>query len=380
MEPKRRAGFMSKIPIEQWYSLIQSNLSEVDILASLKKIYVEHPPVLAELIVESYCPSQCQHCIYPPDYHKNNKVLTEQQWQLILHNLYADLGFRTYVFGGRHLTRKIINVISYLKRNFSDAGVGLIADCRDLEALLTDVEELEPDWVDISIDGLQMEHDLQRGKIGAFDQALRVIRELKDSSFLSKVNILPCLTTINMASVVEMIGILNAEGFKNFFISPVTVVKNFRPAQRLAPSNKDFVCFIDKLLARSVTLTDSWVEINIYDVRYFVAIKQLRPDLFSSFTYKNDHFEYVKEVDENEVHINFYPISLAGINEFIVNSNGDIIPPKVVAEGIVGKDMVFTNMLDWNNEPDFFAGMMDKKAFNFYLAELLREKSALAVN
>jgi len=368
---------MNKAPIEQWASLIHSNLPEADLADALKKIYRESRPALAELIVESYCPASCHHCIYPYDYHKYNTVLTEQQWERIIDKLYSDFDLKTYIFGGRYLSKKIIHVASYIKNNFPDTDVGIIADCRDLEVLLDEVINLDPDWLDISIDGLRREHDLQRCAAGAFDQALNIIRELKKSSSITRLNILSCLTKINQISITDMIEFLNAEGFKNFFVSPVTIVQDFRPDKNLAPSNDDFINFLHELMARFAAFDDSWIELNIYDVRYYAAIKHSK--LLPSFNYNNGLLEYVCHAANNDLHINFFPMSLTGLNELIVNTNGDIILPKVVAMGAIDRWFIFDNMLKIDSGGKFFREMVQKKAFDFYLAELLHEKRMLEV-
>lgn len=366
-----------KAPVNAWLDLIHSDMPEKDLAEALRDIYRTQRPSVAELILEAYCPNRCKHCIYPPDYHRFNETLSSGKWAEVLRKLYANIGLRTFIFSGRSLTGKGINVIRAFRHEFPDGRIGLICEGRSLEPLAAGIISLAPDWVDVSLDGMENEHDTQRDDPGSFQRSIDVLRLLKDSGVLPKINILTCLTTLNMGSVLDMIGLLNGEGFKNFFITPVTVARGYRPDPALEPKMADFVRFVDRLVSFAETLADSWVELDIYEAIYARAIQMFRPELFSGFVIDDEHLEFVRENGDNEIHLAYYPSSLTGLREFIVNSDGRVIPPKVMAMGKIPKKLIFGNALDLTGERDIFDGLMNSEAFSFYVAELLQEKALL---
>jgi MoaA/NifB/PqqE/SkfB family radical SAM enzyme len=366
-----------KEPINTWIELIHSDIPAEDIVAGLRNIYKHHRPGMAEIILESYCPNNCRHCIYPPDYHSYNSTLSSENWTVILEKLYITIGLRKYVFSGRSLNEQGISIISSFKTKFPDVEVGIICDGRTIESLVDQVTQLAPDWVDISVDGLQRDHDLQRNDAGAFQRTIRVLRQLKDSGVISRVNILTCLTTINMNSVLDMIGLLNKMGFKNFFITPVAVLEGYRPDPKLAPKMEDFIHFVDAMISKSKNCYDAWVEMDIYEAQYAGGIKQIRPGLFAEFVPLGEHLEYMKENGNNEIHIAYYPSSFTGLTELIINSDGAVALPKAMAMGKIPEECIFGNVSNPEKIPEILSSFTNKQAFSFYVNDFLQEKHIL---
>jgi len=358
-------------PIRMWHDLMNSDLPEKELIEGLKRIYIENPPYVAEIIMNSYCPNRCRHCIYPPDFHIHNKNMGIEKWKNAFEIIYRELGLRRFIFDGRGLSNSCIEAIRYIKNNMHDAKIGLITDGVSAEPFLEDLVLLPLDWVDISVDGLEKDHDTQRGSKGAFRKTLKILNELKDSGRYEKVNISTCLTSININTILEMIESLNKEGFKNFFVTPVSIMEGYRPHQKLSLSDVKFVGFIDDLIEKARDFSDTWLEVGIYETMYANAIKRIKPDLFEEFLMDYEHLELRKVSGDNEVHICYYPSSLTGTREFILNTDGNIIPPKVMAMGEIPRTLVFGNIL--KASLDIFRELIDKEAFSFYGSELMKE-------
>ena len=362
-------------PIKMWHDLLNLDLPEEELLKGLKRIYQENPPFIAEIIMNSYCPNRCLHCIYPPEFHIHNKNMDLEKWEKAFEIMYYELGLKRFIFDGRALSRESIEAISFIKEKFKDSTVGLISDGISAEPFLEDLISLSLDWIDISVDGIEEYHDTQRDSKGAFRKTLKFLHELKDSGRFEKVNILTCLTTINIDTILEMIELLNRDGFKNFFITPVSIMEGYRPDPKLRPTDEQFVDFIDELIKRAKNLSDTWLEMGIYEAMYANAIKRIKPGLFEELLMDYEHLELVKVCGDNEVHICYYPSSLTGTREFILKPDGGIIPPKVMAMGEIPETLSFGNILKASS--DTFRELIDKKAFSFYGSELLEERMAL---
>jgi sulfatase maturation enzyme AslB (radical SAM superfamily) len=377
MVHKQLAGYTDLEPIEAWKNLIQLDLSEKEAEEALRYIYRIHEPHVAELILESYCPNTCRHCIYPPDYNHFNVTLSEEQWADVLETLYTGMNFRRYVFSGRSLNKKSLNVIKSFRVKFSDVTVGVIADGNSLESMTTDIIELAPDWIDISVDGMEKAHELQRNRPGSFEKTVRVLKILRDSEAFRRISVLTCLTTLTMDSVLDMIHFLNREGFKNFFLTPLTVMQGYRPQLSLKPKIEEFIGFIDVLISRLGTLNDTWVEVDLYETGYAGAIKSLRPQIFDQFKMNDEHLELMIERGDNEFHLDYYPSSLTGLRELIVNSDGNIITPRVMGMGKIPDEFVFGNLLELKKGTNLVGNLIKQKAFSFYVSELLEEMTLL---
>jgi hypothetical protein len=154
-------------------------------------------------------------------------------------------------------------------------------------------------------------------------------------------------------------------------------MKGYRPNPGLQPKKEDFIVWLDELMEMTTELSDSWVEVDIYDAIYAAAIKQLRPDLFQEFTMDCEHLEIMRNSGDNEVHINYYPASLSGIRELIVNSNGDVIPPKVMAMGKIPCDLVMSRVVSHSQRGIALDSTNWDNVLAMYFDELLEEKQLL---
>lgn len=361
-------------PIEIWWKLINAEPSDKEMRMRLEQIYRENRPSIAEIIMNSHCPNQCLHCIYPSDYHQHNRNMNGEAWKTAFQFICEELDLKRFIFDGRAVTKESVQAIRLLKRDFPGVRVGLIADGISLEPFVEDIIDYPPDWLDVSVDGLEKDHDIQRNSEGSYRKTLEVLTRLKESEALEKINILTCLTRLNLKSVIGMIRLLNATGFLNFFITPVSVVKGHRPDPGLQPGNDGLTRWVRELAEATRSLSDSWVEVDIFDAAYGDAIHTLGAELAGSYSMQYDHLDLETRSRENEFHICYYPYSLAGIRELIINSNGDIIPTNVMAMGKIPDGMIFGNIFDW--EKEFFQKLPEKEAFSYYLEEILQERNA----
>jgi len=365
-------------PIEIWKELISSESNVQEMQMRLEEIYRNNLPFIAEIIMNSHCSSRCLHCIYAPDYERYNRNMSWEEWKTAFQIIYEKLGLKRFIFDGRAITRECIQAIRLLKQDFPGVKVGLIADGISLEPFVEDLIDCPPDWLDVSVDGLEKDHDIQRNCKGSYRKTIDTLIHLKESESFEKINILTCLTTLNIKSITGMIRHLNARGFKNFFITPVSILKGYRPNPGLQPKGDAFIHWVDELLETAKGLTDSWVEVDIYDTLYAAAIKQLRPNLFNELAMNYDHLKAMKRFRENEAHICYYPYSLTGIRELIVNSDGNVIPTNVMAMGKIPHKLVFGNILGNEEWGLIFQNFTEKEAFSYYMEEFLREKSIIA--
>jgi MoaA/NifB/PqqE/SkfB family radical SAM enzyme len=366
--------------IEPWREALQA--AEPTNGRILADIYRAFPPTQGELIFTGACSFQCAHCIYPPSFARNNRALEVGEWGTILQALERDVGIRTFVYGGRSLNADGVEVMAALRSRVPDAHIGMIDNGISMLPLLNDLRAVHADWFDVSLDGLAPDHDRQRRRPGSFAEGLSGAKRLKEEGFAPRVNILTCLTTLNYRSVCDMIRQVNALGFKNFFIVPITLGDGAGPAAELRLSRAQLAAFICELKSLVADLQDAWVELLLFSPDYAADFASALPDLWHAHAAGRDElFWNVNEIcgttnTANSLFIRYYPLSLTGVRELIVNTNGDVILPKSMVHGKVPQDAVLGNLLR-ESPGDLLAILPELQGFEFYRAELRKEAALL---
>lgn len=361
-------------PIEIWRSLLCAETKPAQIERVLRQIYKTNTPSYAEITFSSFCAFKCRHCIYPAGYNKFNSLLSFEQWTEIIAGLHKELGMITFICSGRSMDRTSVEVLRWIRQTIPEAKIGIIDNGISIIPYLKDLKAIQPDWLDISIDGMEKEHDIQRTKKGAFKQTLETVLYLKDNKIAPKVNILSCLTNINRSSIIDMIGFLNKKGFKNFFIAPVSTFKDSGPSEELRVAGKDFISFIDELHTALKSLHDAWVELNIFGAEYLGDIASLNNELWNRFKPEYDHLAYNKTIGGNDLYIYYHPSSLNGIAEFIVNSNGDVLLPNTMRKEQIPKEEIVGNLL--KESPRMVMKNLQEAHISYY-ARLLSEEQCI---
>ena len=358
------------------------NAPERDADHMLSDMYRHFWPTQGELIFTGACSFQCAHCIYPPSFARHNRGLKADQWIGLLQSLARDAGINTFVYGGRSINEEGVEVMRSVRASFPDAQIGMIDNGISMLPHLDQLYRVKANWFDVSLDGLAQEHDRQRGKPGSYDEGLRGALYLKEQGFAPRVNILTCLTTLNYRSVCAMIREVNALGFKNFFITPITLGDGVGPAPDLRLSREQFHWFVEELERTVVDLDDAWVELLLFSADYARDLAEELPGLWRTGEMARDEMYWDlgkfsgMDASANALFIRYYPLSLTGIRELIINTKGEVIVPKAMAYGKVPPEMVLGNLLS-ETPRQLLDSIPDRRAFEFYRAELRREVALL---
>lgn len=361
--------------VATWRRLI-SGMSLGLAAQSLRDLYASGQPAEAELIYSAACEFVCQHCIYPPDFARHNSTLHVDDWRRMTASLHADLDINRFVYSGRSMTRGGAKFLVQARQDFPDAALGLIDTGISMAPFLDLLKEAQLSWIDVSFDGTPEAHDLQRQREGSFEAGLMGAREVSRRQLALRLNVLTCLTAINLATVRAMTRFLNREGFKNFFRSPIATVPGAGPNEALALSPAAIAdAAVDSLDAAS-ELHDAYVELGIFDAAQFAAIVS-RPEFgAATLVPHDDHVAWVMERGTTTVSVRFWPASLTGLREFIVNSDGRALLPKSMAWGRIPEDMVIGQLLR-ESAGEIWQRLPESEAFNSFVKELETERRML---
>lgn len=362
-------------PIEKWLKFINSDLADDQAKLFLETVIKKRLALFAEIIMEGYCPRKCLHCIYAPDYHVHNRNLNSVEFADVLEHLHKKFNFKRFIFSGRSYTATSISVIRDFKTHHPDVRLGIIGDGPNLADFIDRLDVF--DWVDVSLDGWGEAHDRQRGEPGAFDSTLAVLRKVRGSDKVKRTSILSCLTTINQDSILEMIQKLNAEGFKNFFVSPVHISNLGRPEPVLRLKEKAFSDFVARFRKLGHRLSNAWLGLDMYDLYYCRALLRHAPEVLADMETRDFSLEAAATIGDTETHISYYPGSLNLAHEFIVNCDGRVILPTVMAGGAIPEDFSFGHAKAMDNVDTFMEKRAEFEAFNFFVKALVQEHRAL---
>ena len=365
----------SQQPIETWLDLVRHEIGPEQV-ERLRAMYRDRTPTQGELIFTGDCEFACQHCIYHPAYGKFNPGLSVGEWRRILRDLNEGLGIETFVYGGRSVTSDGLKVLAELRAMLPHARIGLIDNGISLKPFRDEIASLRLDWIDISLDGMEAEHDRQRGRRGSFAEAMESLLWLAEHEVAAKINVLSCLTTINQHAIIPLVQFLNREGFTNVFITPVSVSEGYRPDGSLQVLGAGFATFVETLQQALGTLDDAWLEINMFGIEYMRALAMEAPELWQNFKPEDDHLTQKLTNGNNELFVNYFPDSLTGIREFIVNTDGGVIVPKSMAKGKVPESECPGNLLN-QSAREIVTRLPYSHQFAFYEAALQHEARAI---
>lgn len=375
------AGTDRRQPMDYWRAALAAESEETS-RSLLRAAYEAHWPTQGELIFTGACDFACEHCIYPPQFAGANRSMSVDDWRRIIERCDRDLGLGTYVYGGRSLPPEGVDVLQAIRATAPTARLGFIDNGLSSMAMRERLPGLALDWIDVSLDGLEADHDRQRRRAGSFRAGLAGAEWFVENGVAPKVNILTCLTTLNRGSVVAMIRELNGRGFRNFVVTPVTTVEGVRPAAGLRLSAEQFTTFLDELQSSLHELEDAWIEVGFFGVEYAAYLARQRPDLWARMRDGRDSCTWTtgpqrgRAGTECELHVAYYPSSLTGTREFIVNTNGDVIVPKSMARGRIAPEHKLGN-LRVIDPAEIVASMPVRDGWSFYVQELKAERAFL---
>ncbi len=139
-----------------------------------------------------------------------------------------------------------------------------------------------------------------------------------------------------------------------------------------------FTDFIHELEEAVETLDDAWIELNMFGIEYVSYIIKHYPDLWRRLQPEHDHLSWKLTSRSSELMINYYPSSLTGIREFIVNTNGEVIFPKVMAKGKIPDRDIAGSLLEQTARA-IASQIPESAGFEFYYREFLYEQHNLEV-
>lgn len=276
---------------------------------------LQYFPLEVSYFVNNICNLSCKHCYV--GYNKTDNSLELDEWKRIFDE-FLSLGARTFGNVGKEPLLnwvKTKNILNYLKQKkigipnlrFGFVTNGILLD----EEKIIELNEIMPDYVDISMDGNKEVHDFIRGK-GTYDPLMANLQTLSKYSLKDKIFISFTLNRLNASCFGDMIKNVYALGIKNICLSIyVTLNKN----DELYISDSDIVDSITKLLDEKIINFSDYKDLTIYIKNDFSTTRSLMEKMVDLNIIRKDElliddynviFDKYK-FDTNVIYFNYMP-------------------------------------------------------------------------
>ncbi len=259
-------------------------------------------PMEVSFFINNICNLRCQHCYVA--YEENHNALSTEKWKKVFDELIL-MGALTFGNVGKEPTLdwdKTKELLFYFKKKrqsvpklrFGFVTNGTLLDNQKIE----DIEKIQPNYIDISLDGTKNIHDYIRG-IGNYDRTIDSLKTMSKYKIINKVFVSFTANKLNLPTIVKLIDILYRLGVKNILLSPyVTLDKT----EELYLLDEEFVRWIDGLLSGNVIDFCKYQGLNIYIKSDYITT----PNLMGEFLQKRIIDKHNLFVDDYGVIFNRY--------------------------------------------------------------------------
>lgn len=262
---------------------ISDNVKKIDV-AELQYDIIRKKydlPLEVSYFINNKCNLRCKHCYV--GYQCNDNSLPVKGWKEVFDSLLTR-GALTFGNVGKEPTLswdKTIELLCYFhdkkksipKLRFGMVTNGILLDTPKIKAL----EKIQPDYVDISIDGTKKVHDHIRG-IGAYDKTIEVIRNIAAHELIQKVFISFTVNKTNISSFGEMVDTLYKLGVRNFLVSPYITLDE---SDELFLPMSQITAWTKKLLAGEIIDFDKYEGLQLYIKNDYTTTRDLMDEFVS---------------------------------------------------------------------------------------------------
>ena len=236
-------------------------------------------PMEVSYFVNNMCNLRCKHCYVA--YKDNKNALTVEEWKNTFDKLIS-MGARTFGNVGKEPTltwNKTRELLSYFKEKrktiprlrFGFVTNGILLD----NSKVKDLENIQPDYIDISLDGTRKTNDQIRGT-GSYDRTINNLKILSEYKILEKVFISFTVNRFNIPTIDELVDTLYDLGFKKLLFSPyVTRDKT----DKLYIVDTEIIKWAENLLAGKVIDFSKYRGLNIYLKNDYTTTRNLMENL-----------------------------------------------------------------------------------------------------
>lgn len=217
-----------------------------------------------DYFVNNQCNLDCRHCYV--GYREDGNAMAYYEWENVFLTLIKN-GVRTFGNVGKEpllnwdITERLLSFFNNQKRIIPDIRYGIVTNGMLLDdEKINKLIELNPGYIDISVDGDKESHEKIRG-IGIYDKLSEKLKMLSVTPLSDKVWISITLNKINKESVAALVDNLFSMGYCNYLISPYMTLNK---QDELYLSDPEIVEYIKDIVSGKIIDFDKYQNLKIY--------------------------------------------------------------------------------------------------------------------
>lgn len=225
--PYDTIGFESEV-VRIWSEIGQKKCSGIE---AYDRILDFAFPAQIEIGIGNTCGLKCKHCFLGYEGGSMQAdLIPVPRLKALLSEFIEDMGTRVICLTDRDALTPIRSIpvfkhLELLRTRYPELKFGGVTNGIAIPEFADELAKISLDYLDISIDGMQPEHDAIRGE-GAFDRTIKNLRIALSNKIAERVIIATTLSRFNYQSIVGMVKkLIIEEGVQWFDIAPLMAVK-----------------------------------------------------------------------------------------------------------------------------------------------------------
>lgn len=287
-------------------TLKQNEISKNDL--NYETFSKKHPyPMEVSYFINNTCNLKCKHCYVSYGEYKND--LSIKEWKNIFDELIS-FGAQTFGNVGKEpllawdKTYELLEYFNEKKRSIPRIRFGLVTNGLLLDkGKINKLDIIQPDYIDISLDGTKKVHDFIRGD-GSYDKTMNNLKAISKSKIIDNIFISFTSNKYNVSTIDALVQELYDINIKNILISPYITRDKADP---LFLSTDNTINWIQELLNGNIIDFNNYRGLNIY----------IKNDHMTSSEIMNE-LEQKVIIDKNNLFVDDYGVLF---NKYNFNEN-----------------------------------------------------------
>ena len=221
-------------------------------------------PMEVSYFVNNVCNIRCKHCYVA--YEVNKNALSIEEWKRVFDELIS-IGALTFGNVGMeptltwNETRELLYYFMGKRQFIPKLRFGFVTNGTLLDgAKIEDLERIQPDYIDVSLDGTKDVNDYIRGS-GSYERTMNSLKVMARYKTIEKVFISFTTNRLNISTIGGLVDALYNSGVKKILISPY-VTRDKTDGFYLL--DEGIIKWVEKLLAGNVIDFSKYQGLNIY--------------------------------------------------------------------------------------------------------------------
>lgn len=282
---------------------------------------------LSELsfFINNCCNLKCKHCYVGTK--EGERDIDLSRWKTVISES-MDSGIKIIGIVGKEpllTANKTFELIEFIKQKNKDVVTGFVTNGTLISQYSKEISQLNVNYIDISVDGTEKEHDYIRGN-GNFQKTVEGIKALFEKGF-SKEKLFLSITLTSKTDLKEIIEFFDKIDVINYAISPYLQFSH-TSKELAADENSFFDSFMENLdkikTKNNIKLIVKTDYSNMAIIKHFLERKYIDLNNLYQDTKRNIIFTE-HNVNNISVFFNFLPFNTELIREIRITSDGYVL-------------------------------------------------------